>query len=298
MKSLKSYNFISAYIYFQSIQQRPEEPLQTYNARYQSFYKLAHEGLTIESDGSKVRCIQYANSLHGKLGDEMEGMFNQRLPKSLQEAFKRAVDFEPRIFTKQCIHIRKVNEVNHIDVSSDYREFEVNEAQHVPNPNYKGKNYDPNYQKNKNNYKSNPNSSYNKNSSNNSNNTTNRNFRNNNKGDYTEILSNVEVTLKGQVNQDQLSKIKEILKNPRIYKDKLPRNQYPALGEYAQSFNKFHPKKVEVNKATVDDVICYGMHLKKSEPEMAEAIDIYKVLGNDTYYRLEEQATDPPQEED
>ena len=66
---------------FQSIQQRPEEPLQMYNARYQSFYELAHEGLTIESDGSKVSCIHYANSLHGKLGDEMEGRFNQRLPE-------------------------------------------------------------------------------------------------------------------------------------------------------------------------------------------------------------------------
>ena len=43
--------------------------------------------------------------------------------------------------------MRKVNEVNYIDVSSYYQEFEVNEAQHVQNPNYKGKNYDPNYQK-------------------------------------------------------------------------------------------------------------------------------------------------------
>ena len=105
------------------------------------------------------------------------------------------------------------------------------------------------------------------------------------------------MTLKGPVNQDQLVKIKEILKNPRIYKDKLPKNQYPAFGEYAKSFNKFHPNKVEVNKATVDDVIHYGMHLKKSEPEMAEAI-IYKALGDDTYYGPEEQAADPPQQED
>ena len=104
---------------FQSIQQRPEELLQTYNARYQSYYELAHKGLTIGSNGSKVSCIHYANSLHRKL-DEMEGRFNQRLPKNLQEAFKTAMDFEPRILTKQCIHTRKVNEVNHIDVSSNY----------------------------------------------------------------------------------------------------------------------------------------------------------------------------------
>ena len=262
------------------------------------FYELAHEGLTIKSVGSKVSCIHYANSLHGKLGDEMEGRFNQRLPENLQEAFERAVDFEPRILTKQWIHTRKVNEVNHIDVSIDYQEFEVNETQHVQNPNYKGKNYNPNYKKNKNNYNSNPNSTYNnKNSSNNGNNTTNRNFRNNNKGDYTELPSNIEVTLQGPVNQDQLAKIKEILKKPRIYKDKLSKNQYPVSGEYAKSFNKFHPKKVEVNEATVDDVIRYGMHLKKSEPEMVEAIEIYKALGDDTYYGLEEQVTDPPQED-
>ena len=48
---------------------------------------------------------------------------------------------------------------------------------------------------------------------------------------------------------------------------------------------------------TVDDDIHYGMHLKKSEPEMAEAIDIYKALSDDTYYRPEEQATETPQQE-
>ena len=91
------------------------------------------------------------------------------------------------------------------------------------------KNYDPNYQKNKNNQNNNSNSTFNKNNNgNNSSNTgsTSGNFRN--KGDYTEIPSNVEVTLKGPVNQDQLVKIKEILKNPWIYKDKVQKNQYPA----------------------------------------------------------------------
>ena len=184
----------------------------------------------------------------------MEGRFNQRLPDNLQDTFDRAVDFEPRILILQCIHTRNVNEINHIDVSGSYQEFEVNEAQHIHNPNYKGKNYDPNYQKNKNNQNNSSSSTFNKNnnSNNSSNNgTTSRNFRN--KGDYKEIPFNVEVTLKGPVNQDQLVKIKEILKNPRIYKDKVQKNQYPASGEYAKSFNKFRPKKVEISEATVDD---------------------------------------------
>ena len=225
--------------------------LLTLSNRYQSYYELAHEGLTITSNRSKVSCIHYAKSLHGKLGEELEGRFNQRLPDNLQDAFDRAVDFEPRILTSQCIHTRNVNEINHIDASGNYQEFEVNEAQHICNPNYKGKNYDPNYQKNKNNQNNSSNSTYNKN--NNSNNgTTSGNFRS--KGDYTALPSNVEVTLKGPVNQDQLTKIKEILKNPQIYKDKVQKNQYPASGECTTSFSKFCPRKVEVNEVTVNDV--------------------------------------------
>ena len=266
---------------FDSLQQKPEEPLQTYNAKYQYYYELAHKGLTITSNGSKVSCIHYAESLHGKLTEELEGRFNQRLPDNLQDAFDRAVDFEPRILTLQCIQTQNVNEINHIDISGNYQEFGVNKAQHICNPNYKGKNYDPNYQKNKNNQN---NSTFNKNnnSNNSSNNDTNsRNFRN--KGDYTEIPSNVEVTLKEPVNQDQLMKVKEILKNPWIFKDKVQKNQYLASGEYAKSFNKFFPKKVEINEATVDDAIHFGMHLKRLEPEIAEIMDIYKAISDDTF---------------
>ena len=109
---------------FQSIQQKPDKTLQTCNTRYESYYQLAHPGLIIDDDASKVSCIHYANSLYRKLGDEMEGRFNQELPDNLQAAFQRAVNFEPRVLTKQLINTRKVNEVNHIDVSNcdDYQE--------------------------------------------------------------------------------------------------------------------------------------------------------------------------------
>ena len=45
------------------------------------------------------------------------------------------------------------------------------------------------------------------------------------------------------------------------------------------AFNKFYPKEVEVNEATVEEAIKYGQFLKKSEEDIAEAIDIYKTLG-------------------
>ena len=53
------------------------------------------------------QCIQYTSSLYGKLGDEMEGRFNQDLPESLQAAFEKATNFEPHILTKQNHQYKK-----------------------------------------------------------------------------------------------------------------------------------------------------------------------------------------------
>ena len=56
--------------------------------------------------------LMYASSLYGKLGDEMEGRFNQDLPESLQAAFEKAMNFEPCILTRQTINTWRMNEVN------------------------------------------------------------------------------------------------------------------------------------------------------------------------------------------
>ena len=56
------------YINLPTIQQKPDEALQIYNTRYESYYQLAHPDLDIDNDASRVSCIHYANSLHGKLG--------------------------------------------------------------------------------------------------------------------------------------------------------------------------------------------------------------------------------------
>ena len=64
-----------------------------------------------------------------------------------------------------------------------------------------------------------------------------------------------------------------------------------------KAFNKFHPKKVEVNEATIEEAIKYGHYLKRSEEDIAEAIDIYKMLGNDTFYSPEEEQPVDQQEQ-
>ena len=71
-----------------------------------------------------------------------------------------------------------------------------------------------------------------------------------------------------------------------------------ATGEYAKSFNNFCPTKVEINEATVDDVVKYGHIIKTLEAEMAKDIDIYKALGNDMYYGPEEHPAEPQQQQE
>ena len=89
---------------------------------------MAYPDSTIDDTGSRTQYIHYASSLHGKLGNEMEGRFNQDLPESLQAAFEKAMNFKPHILTKQTINTRRMNEVNQIDVTHHDEEFEVNEA--------------------------------------------------------------------------------------------------------------------------------------------------------------------------
>ena len=44
---------------------------------------------------------------------------------------------------------------------------------------------------------------------------------------------------------------------------------------------------MEVNEATVEEAIKYVHFLKRSEEDIAEAIYIYKTLGNETFYSPE-----------
>ena len=230
----------------------------------------------------------------------MTGRFNQDLPENLQMAFEKAMNFEPRIITKQSINSRKIHEINHIDVGQE-DEIEINEA-HVRNPNYKGKNYDPNFTQNRlknnsstnntpNNYNSNTKSNY---KSSNQHNSNNMGYAHS-KSHQQEKPVNVSVTLHGLVSKDQLYKIQEVLRHPSQYRDRIKPEDRPVKGEYVTAFNKFCPKKVEVNKATVEEAIKYGQFLRKSKEDIAEAIDIYKALGNETFYGPEE---DPEDQQD
>ena len=212
----------------------------------------------------------------------MTGRFNQDLPENLQTAFERATNFEPLIITKQSINNRKVHEVNHINITQGKDEVEINEA-HVRNLNYKGKNY----QQNKTKMNTNTSSHHN---------TENQGYGYN-KNNQQDKPVNVSITLHGPVSKERLYKIKEVLRHPSQYRDRIKPEDCPAKGEYANVFKKFCPKKVEVNEATIEEAIKYGHFLKRSEEDIAEAIDIYKTLGNETFYGPEEENPADQQEQ-
>ena len=144
-----------------------------------------------------------------------------------------------------------MHEVNHIDIGNYSEDIEVNEA-HVRNPNYKGKNYDPNYQQNR--YKQNTNTNINptgnnyRNSNNQGNSFSKPNPQNNNSSDQgnnskttnlQDKPTNVTVTLTGPVSKEQLYKIQEVLRHPSQYQDRLKPKDRPATRPYASTFNKF-----------------------------------------------------------
>ena len=278
---------------YHQLHQKPDEALQTYNTRYALFF---NPELELDNPLSRMHCIHYASSLYGKLRDEMTSRFNQDLPENLQMAFEKAMNFEPRIITKQSINNRKIHEVNHIDIAHE-DEVEINEA-HVRNPNYKGKNYNPNYQQNRSKMTNTTNNaSSHQNNTNQSYGSSGHHTNSNlgyeyNKSNQQDKLVNVSVMLHRPVSKEQLYKIQEVLRHPSQYRDRIKPEDCPVKGEYANAFNKFCPKKVEVNEATVEEAIKYGHFLKRSEEDIAEAIDIYKTLGNETFYGPEEDPVD------
>ena len=99
------------------------------------------------------------------------------------------------------------------------------------------------------------------------------------------------------VSKEQLYKIQEVLRHPSQYRDRLKPEDGPVTGQYAKSFNKFRPKKVEVNEKIVEEAIKFGQYLKRSKEDIAKAIDIYKSLENNTFYGPEEETMAEPQEQ-
>ena len=110
--------------------------------------------------------------------------------------------------------------------------------------------------------------------------------------------TNITVMLTGPVSKEQLYKIQEVLRHPSQYQDRMKPEDRPAIRPYASTFNKFRPKKFEVNEATLEEAVQYGQYLKRSENDIPKTINIFQTLGDDASYGPEELPDAEPHEEE
>ena len=95
--------------------------------------------------------MHFVNSLHSYLSSKVENRLLGMNEKnySLGDTFKIALECELKAVASERHHNkRNAITINNVDISSHQEPFQLEETNeiHVRNPNYKGKNYDPDYQ--------------------------------------------------------------------------------------------------------------------------------------------------------
>ena len=135
---------------YDSIMQRPDEPLRSYIVRYSRLFKLLN-GTAPDDVRMRTTSMHFINSLRNYLSSKVENRLLGMNEKnySLGDTFKVALECELKAIASERRHAKhptgSTNQVEVVQPQSLLQPEEVNEI-HVCNPNYKGKNYDPNFQ--------------------------------------------------------------------------------------------------------------------------------------------------------
>ena len=135
---------------YDNIMQRPDEPLRSYIVRYSRLFKLLN-GTAPDDVKMRTTSMHFMNSLCNYLSSKVENRLldmNER-NYSLGDTFKGALECELKAIASERQHVKcnagLTNQVEVIQPQALLQSEEVSEV-HVHNPNYKGKNYDPNFQ--------------------------------------------------------------------------------------------------------------------------------------------------------
>ena len=276
---------------YDNIAQRPEEPVRSYIVRYSRLFKLLN-GTAPNEVRMRTTSMHFVNSLRGYLSSKVEnrllGMNDRNY--SLGDTFTVALQCELKAIASERRHSkRNTITINNIHTEDqDYRQLEDTQEVHVRNPNYKGKNYDPNYQARKAEGKQQLQLE-----------TTNNQYKapaarpaanhNNDLARSSDIAG--EVTLKTTVDGYQLLKMNELIKNAAAWRARMPK---------ANRFDKYFDKettkttpKVQINSATLQVM---GQTVKDcgyTKEEFIEAVEMYEHFGS---IELEDVQTPSPQD--
>ena len=276
---------------YDNIAQRPEEPVRSYIVRYSRLFKLLNDTAPNEVR-MRTTSMHFINSLRGYLSSKVENRLlgmNER-NYSLGDTFTVALQCELKAIASERRHNKRntitINNVHTED--QDYRQLEDTQEVHVRNPNYKGKNYDPNYQARKAEGKQQTHLD-----------ATNNPYKastarpaanhNNDLARSSDIAG--EVTLKTTVDGYQLLKMNELIKNAAAWRARMPKTN--RFDKYFDKETTKTTPKVQINSATLQVMGQMAKDCGYTKEEFIEAVEMYEHFGN---IDLEDVPTPSPQD--
>ena len=276
---------------YDNIAQRPDEPVRSYIVRYSRLFKLLN-GTAPNEVRMRTTSMHFVNSLRGYLSSKVENRLlgmNER-NYSLGDTFTVALQCELKAIASERRHNKRnaitINNVHTED--QDYHQLEDTQEVHVRNPNYKGKNYDPNYQARKAEGKQHPQLA-----------TSNNPYKapaarpaathNNDLARSSDIAG--EVTLKTTVDGYQLLKMNELIKNAAAWRARMPRTN--RFDKYFDKETTKTTPKVQINSATLQVMGQMAKDCGYTKEEFIEAVEMYEHFGN---IDLEDVPTPSPQD--
>ena len=214
---------------------------------------------------------------------------------SLGDTFKVTLECELKAIASEKWHNKHnatlTNQVEVIQPQTLLQPKEISEV-HIRNPNYKGKNYDPNFQAKH--VEAAHTASYNKQSQQAS--TVGNHYKlayhkpasmYNNSNSNAPLTSSSdivgEVTLKTSVDGYQLLKVNEMIKNAVAWRARMPKTS--KFSKYFDNKSKegtpgTPEPKVHINKATLEVMGQAAKDLRYTEQEFVEAVEMYQYFGN------------------
>ena len=230
------------------------------------------------------------NYLSSKVENRLLGMNEKNY--SLGDTFKVALECELKAIASERRHAKRAtgsaNQVDVVQPQPLLQPEEVSEV-HVHNPNYKGKNYDPNFQakpteavhsagKQQHNSFAAPNQykpAYSKPTS------TCGSSNNVPLSNSSDIIG--EVTLKTSVDGYQLLKVNEMIKNAVAWRARMPKTNKISTyfnGNSKDATQKVQEPKVHINEATLEVMGQAAKDFGYTKHEFVEAVEMYQYFGN------------------
>ena len=282
---------------YDNIAQKPDEPLRSYIARYSRLFKLLNG--TVPNDiKMRTTSMHFVNSLQSYLSSKVENRLlsmNER-NYSLGDTFKVALECELKAIALERWHNKCnaaiTNQVEVIQPQTPLQSKEINEV-HVHNPNYKGKNYDPNFQAKcveaahtaSHNSKQLQQSSTTGNQYKTTYNKPAPTYNNSNSNTPLTSSSDIvgEVTLKTSVDGYQLLKVNEMIKNAVTWRARMPKTS--KFSKYFDNKSKegtpgVPEPKVHINEAMLEVMGQTAKDFGYTEQEFVETVKMYQYFGN------------------